>query len=511
MSQFPPTNYFSSPLWDNSIYLVGGTQPSDCSFHGHPDTTNNIHCICDDGWTGKSDFVNSDGVQCQIHEWGIKTIWIILIIIVFTVYVRGLPHILDITHRFLDQRARRAQTKKPSLLFDILQNKTMMAIAFFYGMAFPSMLFMGFWRIFDSDNGRLGISVPYSIAWFFIRMGIYGGTACHQPNMMKFLLKATNRADDVIKTATIMSTGLLIILTIAGITIIPVLITQGNDVYTSRICFTILCFVVGLIQLLIAVHAKYVMDTLDGVLTQSYSITHQPKVLDVQSRMRIAQKSVIKASAVQIFIYWGILVCPPLWICFDYILPISFMFPTVMGWRVLQTLSNIIKQRSTGRGGTSKNQTAITQVSAGAPLAERGNVLNTLGTQNSMGGGGYVQSKTDGSETQMLGLDQSVMLVDGADDPALLLLGGDFEKHRESTVSPADTPESQHLKKNAAYTTSSMTTTTSVAMTAHVSSTGTSGGGGGGGVSGGSTTTTTNLQQQSPVLMVNNKRPSWAM
>ena len=413
MSPRPPHLYRAdAPEWSNPVFLVNSRVACDCSGNGACDNVTGS-CVCSDGWTGLSDFVNADGAQCQIFEWGVRGLWIACVLAAAIVLALETPMTVDELRRHLDLRSRSiAQRKRVPSLWS---NKPLVVRLMLYGFLYIGTLWLGLLRLVA--GARVGVAWASTIAWFFARVGIYGSSTQHQPYMTKFILKAQNQTRSLVDRAGAVSTFIFLLMLAAGALPFPVNASFSTDIVTARACFAVYCAMIASLQFALVLQAIYLRRTLTLILTRSYDQSRNAKVLEVRRRMQKQQDEVIRLCSMQSILYCVLLCAPPLWILFDYFLPFTLFLAVVSSRRIISTFHEASRNQSNSNTPASHR----TQLSENAPLAERRAQLESK------------RVSVKKTEADTIGVVGSVMVVDvDLDDGGLLAIGEEFDSRHNN-------------------------------------------------------------------------------
>jgi len=328
----PPFQTVYSADWSNAAYVFFGSA-SACSGHGHVDA-NTSTCVCDAQWSGHSDFVDAQYVQCQLQTSVLTALWIANVVLFILVFLYSAPRLWVLAKRF---RAAKQVAEARGQRLSIWDNKGFVTLLLFFALCFPSQLIVGFLRIFDF-NRKIGIDVLITIFWALERLGFYSAVAVHQPSLMRHMLQAQDATARIVRNADLVGRGIAALASMAAFFALPVLVTQGRNLALARGCFATYCMTQTITFGLLHMQARYVQRNVTVLLTAAYAQTKNQAVLILRDKLSVGQDSIVLQSRVQVLIYFVYLVVPPLWITHDYLLVISWFGPILMSKRVVDSI-----------------------------------------------------------------------------------------------------------------------------------------------------------------------------
>lgn len=144
-------------------------------------------CVCDDGWTGRSDFIDSSGLACGVNEYAIKALWgaNILLLAVTLFQTRN-----DVLAK-REQHNTVVQTKaQQSKKYGIWDNKGYAAILVFVLGCAPVTILLGLVRIFKDDE-RVGLTALNTTLFALAKLFFYLTAFLFQPSLLQTILKGS--------------------------------------------------------------------------------------------------------------------------------------------------------------------------------------------------------------------------------------------------------------------------------------------------------------------------------
>ncbi len=282
--------------------------------------TSNANCTCSNPFsTGLSDWINAQGVLCQIYEPVVYSLWICNFLTWILVILSSLPKLHQIHLRFCSTRKRRLQTcqNPPSSLVTLF-------ILFFLVM--PCVFVVGMLRIFRNEESRIGKTLDLTISWLVARTCFYLAIFIHQPSLLRRILQAENIVGDWVYLNTFIERLVSISSIFIGFLVLPVYFTQNLEVglLVARICFSSFLGIQLLLLLLHHLYARNIDKRINLLLLESHEQTQNDAVLTLKTKIHEIQKMAMFNSAWNVLLYLIWFVAPPLWIAHDYFLPISW-------------------------------------------------------------------------------------------------------------------------------------------------------------------------------------------
>ena len=334
----PPFNFENSPLWTSAFLFTPNF--CDCSYHGRcvpindSTGTSRIVCECDEGWTGLSDFMDGRGASCHVNEEAIRYLWVANIALWFIVIAISMPKIIHLLGKhYVNEEKMRAKGKS----FRIWNNQGLFSVVVGLFICVPGMVMVGVLRI-AFPNSRIALDYVITLFWFIGRLGMGASTSLHQPSLMKQMLRAQSIADTVVRNYDRYGKIIAVSQTIACFWALPVLVTRGEDVVLTRVCFALFCAQVGFGFLLLFMQSMAIQSVLHKILTEGAKTSGQPNLLTIRDKLCEGQNMIKKQTFVQTLIYVVYAMAPPLWLSYDYMLPLSWLTPPLILVNVVNTL-----------------------------------------------------------------------------------------------------------------------------------------------------------------------------
>ena len=306
-------------------------------------------CDCENGWSGVSDFVLATGVQCHISRDAILGLWGANLFCTFLMLLYSAPRIRAIVRRFLQRKAELAQRNKPLYLSD---NKGLLSVVVGFSLTYPFLIAVGLMRIFV-PSAKIGIDPFITVCWFMTRVGFCAASAIHQPYLIAEMLKARNLPPSLIKRNVFYTRILFELLAVSTfICMLPVLITQGQNILLARTFFALWCLGQAALFLSFALNTRHLALTVFNVLSTSTNTTQNQNVIMLRDKLAKMQKSQYLNTGIQTVIFTSFLCAPPLWILHDYLLPLSWFGLITLGKELIDsvTIEKTVNYQSEVRG-----------------------------------------------------------------------------------------------------------------------------------------------------------------
>mmetsp|Transcript_853 Transcript_853/g.1950 ORF Transcript_853/g.1950 Transcript_853/m.1950 type:complete len:405 (+) Transcript_853:885-2099(+) len=292
------------------------------SICGQGECTDQGVCECDPHWTGKADFLWTEGIECQVNNIAIKILWAFNLIVLIgniisvkdDVILKRRQH-----HEVVQQKG--LQGKK----YTMWDNKGYAAIIVWLALCAPGTFILGIIKI-STNSYRLGHSWAMNFLFFVAKTGFYFGTYMYQPQLLATILKGSRSQIRIVELAR--AWGLFNFILSEIVAFLPFLTSAttstGIDhaaqaVYLTYMVGSVLSmFTVGLQGLVITLKFKKIMS--GSLTTKSKSAAEE-----IQKKLYGVQRQTYLQASVQGFIYLCFIFIPSLWNKHDWFLPISWL------------------------------------------------------------------------------------------------------------------------------------------------------------------------------------------
>uniref|UniRef100_A0A7S3LQM8 Epidermal growth factor-like domain-containing protein n=1 Tax=Aplanochytrium stocchinoi TaxID=215587 RepID=A0A7S3LQM8_9STRA len=330
---------FDGPF-DNCEIIESPGPKGICS--GHGSCINNT-CSCKDGFTGLSDFINTEGLDCQINELAIKCIWGALLLVLFIGQVRSLPKMYE---RYADFREVQQDGKMNGRRIPITSNKGVLAIVLYEGVMVPSLIAMIVTKLV-ADNERIGVTFTVTFLFFLTKAAFYGSAMLFQPALVAALMRAASfgtsqsgaverliRFNNISSFFNWMGSSLLGILPF---------VTYANggkwDETAEIVWFAYLGGSVFTLSLY-ALQCTYLKNKINEVLTPNSagaSGSGREKMEQTKKMLIKLQNETIFQVVLNCTIYIAFIAVPLMWNRHDYYLPLSWIAFVILGKKLADT------------------------------------------------------------------------------------------------------------------------------------------------------------------------------
>lgn len=297
-----------------------------------------LGCKCKDGWTGLSDWVNTEGEDCQINEWVIKGLWAVDAVLIVLVYVRAGPVVYGrwkgLQHQKEVSRSRGIATSK-------LAERSVYGLLGFYCATMPLLFTLALVRIF-ADNERVGVTIPLTTLYLLIKISFYISTVLFQPSQLtifitssfetvsdelKFLVKVSNVCSIIFSAFSIGISFLVV-----GPIVQPESSPQFYATYTAGLALSFVWY--GTQAVLIKSQANKVLKNMaakgDGGVSTQLADT-------VRVRIGQIENEVIVQTVVQFFLFMATFSIAFLYNKHDYYLPIVWIAMITLPYKAAMT------------------------------------------------------------------------------------------------------------------------------------------------------------------------------
>jgi hypothetical protein len=160
----------------------------------------------------------------------------------------------------------------------------------------------------------------------------------YQPSLLRKVLEAENVTSKAAQSQIQKERIAFYVLILSSFLAIPVYIDGGSNLVLSRAIFSSYMGVQGLAALSLVFTAVHVDRLLAKMLDQSYAQTNNVAVLDMKQRLHSVQKSAMIGGSIQAVTSFLWLVCPPLWVTHDYLLPVLWLSIPFIARSVLKSV-----------------------------------------------------------------------------------------------------------------------------------------------------------------------------
>lgn len=294
----------------------------ECSSHG---SCINNTCICDDNWSGASDFVNTESLDCQINNYIILGLWILNIVVILYVYISSASIIIARTYNFIEQ-------KKSKIDYNIFKNRGLLAVYVVFSICLPAQLAYSILKVIN-QNVHIGFDIAPTILFSIAKLGFYLSVTAYQPALLATVLKQEKNVKKLLQFNTIGSASLQSIAIFIGF--FPVFFfNQIKNIWNieQQILLVRSYYIIQAIALYLnAVFAIFISKKVTRILNASASLNYNKdtnqsdKMNKLKNRINGVQATIYKQALLQGTIYLVFGFFPYLYNKHDYFLPISWI------------------------------------------------------------------------------------------------------------------------------------------------------------------------------------------
>lgn len=173
--------FISADWYDRAL---GNNPDGACSGNGVCSNVTGL-CTCNDGWSGLSDLINTDGIDCHINNLAVQLEWGFICILACVFMFQTRDNIRDRIHLHYEMKSQRLAQGKPYTIWK--NNRTLLAMLLYSFGCFPSILILGILRI-AKDDERAGVTFGYSFLFFTGKFSFYLAVLIFQPALLASLL-----------------------------------------------------------------------------------------------------------------------------------------------------------------------------------------------------------------------------------------------------------------------------------------------------------------------------------
>lgn len=328
----PAENYDGSPLWPKEFLLSNSI--CDCNGHGACINGSSV-CTCDDGWSGRSDFINAEGVQCHINIFILTALWLGTMLLgvastMFTIKKFRKAQFLKYRKRKRFAKIKNTESSTEILKPGMLPFHTICLLAFVC-LTVPMVCATGIVRLTMTDQ-RVGQDFLLTTLWFVVRSTFYMEVGFHQNIILMRMLQAVKGTDNVLRLNLRVSIAFMILSVITGSFGFVSVFLGSSGIQTSRSIFGIFLASQTMLMFSFSIQAWLIEKKCYHLFTQAYESTKKESILVVRAKITKWETTILILSGIQGFILLVWCVTPPLWIAHDYFLPISWVAMCSLGF-----------------------------------------------------------------------------------------------------------------------------------------------------------------------------------
>lgn len=305
-------------------FEIGGYNNFRGTCSGHGECINNT-CVCEDGFTGLSDWLNTENLDCQINIKIYKAFWGLNAAFAVLFQFKTFP---KMKLRYDEFREKQKAIQASGKSISIRQNRGLVAILFYEFWVFPALLICAAVKI-AKDDERVGITPLITVLFAMVKIGFYFGVAyMFQPSLIRTLLQSGSlKRNKKIQRLILLSDAfarlnLFFSVTFSFVPFITLFNSEELD-RPAEIAW-IIYFGGSIVSLLFyfaqAVYLKSkIVKVLDSIQQNNSQVAETKKKL-VKIQKTVMFQSLFQSCLYSLFLFW-----PYLWNKHDYFLPLSWL------------------------------------------------------------------------------------------------------------------------------------------------------------------------------------------
>ncbi|GBG34050.1 Teneurin-4 [Hondaea fermentalgiana] len=313
-------------IYPDLAWSFGSNPFGPCSGHG---TCVNGTCICDAGWTGRSDWMNAEGIDCQIHMPTVKALYGILALAQVVGYIMAIPYLKSRYAAYLslkDLHRRRGES------YSMRHNKTVLAMAIWYLVGAP-MLFLYCLVKWTANEERVGVTWGLTILFVVVKLLFYLCVLLTQPTLLRAVLHDLQKGSHYVRINDRMTVVMYAGQLLSGLLAVAAVLKPDAQQTIYIIYLVVMLYVAGWIS----GQAFFIKARVIHTLDRSHRVAAMPKMLVLKDKLVAMQNSAIRQGALLAILFLIQLVWPFLWTKHDYYLPLSWLVMPIVGMRVAKT------------------------------------------------------------------------------------------------------------------------------------------------------------------------------
>ena len=295
-------------------------------------------CVCEAGWTGLSDVVNTSGLDCQIHDLTVRLLWAASLLACLVLTALGMP---KFRQRYADHMRNVKDKAAINIQLRLVDNRGLLAELAYLLVTVPGLVAMAVTRIAFPEQ-RIGVTYAMTLLFVVTRSGFYCMVWLYQPALLATLLRGKRGRNmrwlvALADKSIMLYSGFSVLVSAMPL----VLVALGGDlgagptalavwyVFTGGIALSLVCNVAV---------AWYIKQKVMRQLDQSYSVQASPRILELRGTLVRAENTVIFHASVNLVIYVAFCFWPFLYNRFDYWLPVSLLSYSLVGYALANTV-----------------------------------------------------------------------------------------------------------------------------------------------------------------------------
>ncbi|GBG32477.1 Hypothetical Protein FCC1311_087022 [Hondaea fermentalgiana] len=301
---------------------------------GNGECINNV-CVCYEGFTGRSDFLNTEGEDCQINTDVIRGLWSINLILCLINFGRAFPSIKMRWDQFAEVKARKnAMGEQHSMR----RNRGLAALLLAAFIMYPAMAGMAILMLVRPEEERVGITPGATVFFGAARISFYTSIYLFQPALIGSLLKGSRATQYLIHRTYVISAVLSAMGVLTGI--LPFIELFAGDNGKGAVAQAVYLSTMGLTLLQIAclgIQAQWTKGRVVKALDMSYELTRSDRTLELKAALVAMERENVVQTGGQALIYIVLVFVPYVANFHSYWLPVGWFAYIILGVKVAKT------------------------------------------------------------------------------------------------------------------------------------------------------------------------------
>jgi len=310
-------------------------------------------CVCNEGYTGLSDILNSDGEDCQINILAVRCLWAFNLVWTFLLIGRSLPRIRLKYSQFLITKKLKEDIGLPTSIF---HNRGMMSVIFVFGVCLPAVIAYSIMSLINPDL-KIGLNFLPTFLHAIARTGFYMGVCFFQPLLFTTLFRSKSYKKLARRLILINEWGTFFVCVGSSVLgFVPFITLYGTDDAKGFLAITVwylLMFGTVLMLTCLGIQAGYLWYKVEKVLTRSHDVSKSDRILQIKGALVDTQRESLRQAVLQGIIYMTFCLWGFLFNKYTYYLPIGWLAYPLIAKKIAFTTINTSssKDRSTGSNG----------------------------------------------------------------------------------------------------------------------------------------------------------------
>uniref|UniRef100_A0A7S3V0N9 EGF-like domain-containing protein n=1 Tax=Aplanochytrium stocchinoi TaxID=215587 RepID=A0A7S3V0N9_9STRA len=309
-------------------------------------------CVCDDGWTGLSDLINTDGTDCQINIAAVKALWGVNVFYATFALYKSLPYVKARWDSFQLKRQQKRAIGKTHSIWDA---RILVACLAHLFICVPSNIALAVLR-WTKEDERVGITFASSLFFATGKIGFYTAVYFYSPTLVEMTLKdggdALNRSKLKSLVNKVRAVNLALMFTSFLVGFLPFITYADGGELNGTAEIVYLTYFVGMVVTIIFNASQSLVSKLkiERLLDRSYAVSKDERLRIMKAKIATMQNSAISNGYVQTLIYMLFIVVPFLYNKHDYFLPISWITYLILGKKMYMATVKDDPSKSASKG-----------------------------------------------------------------------------------------------------------------------------------------------------------------